>query len=198
MKKLLASIASASLFTVTALAATPSQAALFFGTDSTDLNDVFNKTDLNDVFTQKVSLRTEQTNVIYPVSQHLKITPTAFLETPPSQTSSLSTINTTTIVNLSSPPGGKMIYSKAYGKGVCNVHAGCALQAIGLSLALQCSNAGTDPEAWAKCVKSKDYDKYLAAAQCTWGTCPGFATLPNGGAAYACTSPSHSILEGKS
>jgi len=197
MKKLVASIASASLLMVTVLAATPSQAVLFFGADSTDLKDVFNKTDLNDVFTQKVSVRTEQTNVLHPVSQHLKITPTTLLKTP-SQTSGLSTINTATIVNLSSPPGGKTIYSKAYGKGVCNVHAGCALKAIGLSLTLQCSSAGTDPEAWAKCVKSKDYDKYLAAAQCTWGTCPGFATLPNGGAAYACTSPSHSILGGKS
>ncbi|MBD2482954.1 hypothetical protein [Planktothrix sp. FACHB-1365] len=183
MKKLLTSIAGAGLFMVTGLAA-PSQAGVF-GVDSTDLNDVLNK---------KVTLTTEQANVLSAVSKQLKITSTTLLKTP----SKMGGLYTGTTVSSSSPPTGALVYSKNYGTGVCKVQAGCALKAIGLSLTLQCSSSGTDPEAWAKCVKSKDNDKYLAASQCTWGTCPGFATLPNGGAAYACTTPTDSVFAGKS
>ncbi len=211
MKKLLTSIAGSTLLTLTALVIVPepSQALLFSSSDSTDLDDLLNQTDLNHTSKKKTSLTTEWTNVLNTVSQPPRMTPTTLLHSPsetritsrtPVSTSSAiseaSSLYTVTTVNSSSLPGGKEIYSKKYGKGVCNVNAVCALKAIGFSLTMKCSSAGTDPEAWAKCLKSKDHEKFLAAAQCTWGSCPAFSTLPNGGAAYACTSPTEPIFLG--
>ncbi len=55
----------------------------------------------------------------------------------------------------------------------------------------------TDPQDWAECTKELDYDAYLAASACTFGDCPGFATLP-GKKVVACNNSVNSVLAGNS
>jgi len=95
------------------------------------------------------------------------------------------------------PPSGFGTYSK----GGCTVDAGCGFGAIGVKIALTCAaqvpaNYGemNDPEAWANCIKDQDYDAYMAAAACTYGTCPGFASIVDD-ELYACnTQGSDSVM----
>lgn len=91
-----------------------------------------------------------------------------------------------------------------YSKNGCTVDAGCALQAIGLGLSLQCmSAAATDPEAWANCVKDKNDDAYYDALQCTWldsdpGQTCDFLSSVDGENTYACNVADPAAALGRS
>ncbi|MEB3826731.1 hypothetical protein [Phormidium sp. CCY1219] len=91
-------------------------------------------------------------------------------------------------------PSGLGVYTK----DGCTVDAGCALKAIGLTLTFKCAGSGTDPEAWANCVKDKDFDAYLAASACTYGNCPAFSSVPGQNVLTCQQNPTTPVLAGSS
>ncbi|MDC0835379.1 hypothetical protein AY599_03670 [Leptolyngbya valderiana BDU 20041] len=176
-KKQLAALTSTALLFLGGVAATPAKALPIFGTESDH--------DLQMIVDGEVSLDTMQTNFLTNLSYRLapevsdfNQKKTTLLQDP----SRMDNLYAGTSVDPNSPPTGGMVFSK----DGCSVEANCGLKAIGLGNTLKCASSGTDPEAWAKCLRDKDYDAYMAATACTWGNCPGFTALPGEGV-YACS-----------
>jgi len=169
VNKQLAALTSTALLVFGAFASAPAQALPIFGTESDH--------DLQMILDKEVELDFDQQNVLYGLSGYLALSPDSLLQDP----TQMSSLYAGTSVDSSSPPTGGMVLSK---EG-CSVEAGCALKAIGLVNSLKCASSGMDPESWAKCLRDTDYDSYLAAAACTWGSCPGFSAVPGEGL-YAC------------
>lgn len=184
MKKLLTAIAGVTILTMGTIATAPAQAQIFGDDPSHDLEDILNG---------DVDITDEQFGVLDAVSGELNID----IETLLLEPNQMDNLFEGSSVNADQPPSGPLVFSKEYNGGTCSVDAGCALKAIGLVLSLQCASSGADPQAWAECVQDKNYDKYLAASECTWGACPGFATLPGGNKIYACGN-TKSLIAGQS
>ncbi|MGI0497780.1 hypothetical protein [Limnospira platensis] len=149
MKKLLTTIGTVSFlvvgWSVSPAAAFPPWA---MPPEEPDEELIFNGEVLND----------DQTDFVYDVADILGIT-TEDLLNDPGQMDGLHT-------------GGKQEINRdgwgVFSKNGCSVNADCALKAIGLGLTLQCLGSGYDPEAWARCLKSRNEDAYYAALECTW------------------------------
>lgn len=173
MKRKLAIIASGIIVGVGAIAVAPLQALPIFGTESDH--------ELSDITDGTVGLSDDQQNFLGGLSFNLGLSfdGSELLENP----EEMSGLYAGDSVDPDSPPEDGMIYSK----DGCSVDAGCALKAIGLVNTLKCAGSGTDPEAWAVCLQDTDYDAYMAATACTWGSCPGFSLSEQG--VYACTEP---------
>ncbi|MGC9503391.1 hypothetical protein [Baaleninema sp.] len=180
-KKHLAALTSTALLLLGSVAAAPAKALPIFGTESDH--------DLQMIVDGEVALDNMQTNFLNSLSSRLVADtevasfaekPTALLQDP----SRMDNLYAGTSVDPSSPPTSGMVFTK---EG-CSVAADCGLKAIGLANTLKCASSGYDPEAWAKCLREKDYDAYMAATACTWGNCPGFTALPGEGV-YACSQP---------
>lgn len=182
MKRLLSAITSAALLALGGFT-TPAQAVIF-GMDN-DLQDILDPA-------QDVELSAEQGGTYNAIAftlgldyqaNDLNLYTTALLDDP-SLMSGLYADNGS---------GTKEDLLGEYCKQGCCVQAGCALDAIGLKLTLLCApTSGTDPEAWANCVRDKDNGAYMAATACTSGDCPGFSSLPGEGV-YACNQGSTAI-----
>ncbi|NJN61125.1 MAG: hypothetical protein HC795_05960 [Coleofasciculaceae cyanobacterium RL_1_1] len=76
----------------------------------------------------------------------------------------------------------------------CTADIGCAIGAAGVKVTLVCmaqvpAKGGSlaDAEDIANCMKDVDYDRYMAASACTYGTCPGFASIAQDDL-YACNT----------
>ncbi|MDY7004527.1 MAG: hypothetical protein SWX82_11355 [Cyanobacteriota bacterium] len=188
MKKLLTAIAGLSVLAAGILGAAPAQAQFYtFGENADD--------DLNDLWLNggQAIINREQFNVTNQIALAVGLTgPTAavtLLQDP----DKLDDLYAGDGYDSNTAPGGLGVYSK----NGCTVDAGCAIKAIGIVNTLKCSGSGTDPQNWGECVKDNDYDAYLAASACTFGTCPGFATLPNQ-KVVACSNSLKSVIAGKS
>lgn len=79
-------------------------------------------------------------------------------------------------------------------KDGCTADVGCALGAVGIKTTLVCitqvpAKGGSlaDPEDIATCLKDVDSDAYIAASACTYGSCPGFASITQDDL-YACNT----------
>jgi hypothetical protein len=79
-------------------------------------------------------------------------------------------------------------------KGECTADVGCAIGAAGIKTTLVClaqvpAKGGSlaDAEDIANCLKDVDYDRYIAASACTYGSCPGFASIAQD-ELYACNT----------
>ncbi len=79
-------------------------------------------------------------------------------------------------------------------KDGCTADVGCAIGAAGVKVTLVCmaqvpAKGGdlSDAEDIANCMKEVDYDRYMAASACTYGTCPGFASIGQDDL-YACNT----------
>lgn len=176
VNKSLAALTTTALFALGAIA--PVRALPIFGTeDSHELSDILDET---------VSTTDQQESILQGIvfdlsfGSGMMVDRTTLLENP----DLVGGIYEGDSVDPNSPPTGFDVYEK----DGCYVEAGCAIKAIGLVNALKCAGSGTDPEAWAYCIQDKDYDAYMAATQCTWGSCPGFASVPGEGL-YACSQP---------
>lgn len=183
MKKLLSAIAGLSILAGGILAATPAQAQTVFGQQTDDLNDLFNGT---------ATLNENQFSISKEIADTLNIDVLTLLQSP----DEVSNLYAGDVYDSNTAPSGLGVYSK---EG-CTVDAGCAIKAIGLVNTLKCAGSVsniTDPQDWANCVEGLDYDAYLAASACTYGSCPGFATLP-GQKVFACNNSVNSVLAGNS
>ncbi|TAF56959.1 MAG: hypothetical protein EAZ61_02425 [Oscillatoriales cyanobacterium] len=76
----------------------------------------------------------------------------------------------------------------------CTADIGCAIGAAGIKVTLVCltqvpAKGGSlaDAEDIANCMRDVDYDRYMAASACTYGTCPGFASIGQDDL-YACNT----------
>lgn len=192
MKKLLSAIAALSVMATGILAASPAQAQFYtFGENADD--------DLNDLLLNggNAILNTEQfnvTNQIAVAAGYSGQTAALQLLQNPDQ---LDNLYAGDVYDSNSAPSGLGVYSK----DGCSVDAGCAIKAIGLVNTLKCAASVSnisDPQDWANCVEQIDYDAYLAASDCTFGNCPGFATLPGGQKVFACNNSVNSVLAGNS
>lgn len=174
MKRKLAIIASGIVVGVGAIAVAPIQALPIFGTESDH--------ELSDITDETVGLSFHQQNVLGGISYNLGLSfdGSDLLNNP----DEMARLYDGDSVDPNSPPEPGMM---TYSKDGCSVDAGCALKAIGLVNSLKCAASGTDPEAWATCLQDTDYDAYMAATACTWGSCPGFSLAEQG--VYACTEP---------
>ncbi|WP_159788801.1 hypothetical protein [Sodalinema gerasimenkoae] len=173
MKRQLAILASSLVVGVGAIAVAPVQALPIFGTESHH--------ELEDILNEEVQLSGEQQGTLIGVAGLLEMDSTALLNSPDAMNSLFDGES----VDPSQPPTGPLVINhEASG---CSVDAGCALKAIGLVNTLKCGASGMDPEAWASCLQDTDYDAYIAASACTWGSCPGFALAEDG--VYACAEP---------
>jgi hypothetical protein len=83
-------------------------------------------------------------------------------------------------------------------KGGCTADVGCAIGAAGVKVTLVCmaqvpakGGSLSDAEDIASCMKDVDYDRYIAASACTYGTCPGFASIAQDDL-YACNTDTDS------
>ncbi|MDY6802743.1 MAG: hypothetical protein SXA11_02915 [Cyanobacteriota bacterium] len=191
MKKLLSTIAGLSVLAAGVLAVSPAQAQFYtFGENADD--------DLNDLWLNggNAIINTEQFNVTNQIATAVGYsgqTAAVQLLQNPEQIDSLYAGD---VYDSDTAPSGLGVYSK---EG-CTVDAGCAIKAIGLVNTLKCAGSVsniTDPQDWANCTKDLDYDAYLAASACTYGSCPGFATLP-GQKVVACNNSVNSVLAGNS
>ncbi len=175
MKRKLAIIASGIVVGVGAIAVAPIQALPIFGTESDH--------ELSDITDGTVGTSDEQKNTLTMLSFNLGLSfdGSDLLNNPDEMTRLYDGDS----VDPNSPPEPGMM---TYSKDGCSVDAGCALKAIGLVNTLKCAASGEDLEAWATCLQDTDYDAYMAATACTWGSCPGFALAEDG--IYACSEPS--------
>ncbi|USR89537.1 hypothetical protein NEA10_11620 [Phormidium yuhuli AB48] len=173
MKRRLAILASSLVVGVGAIAVAPAQALPIFGTESHH--------ELEDILDGSVGLDDDQELLLMGLSFNLGLSfdGTELLNNP----EAMSGLYQGNSVDPNAPPQGMMVYSK----GGCSVDAGCGLKAIGLMNTLKCAASGADPEAWARCLQDTDYDAYIAASACTWGSCPGFALTEDG--IFACAEP---------
>lgn len=176
MKKILTAIASAAIVTAIGAGAASAQFPPIGNSTNTDTSLIFDGQALDDDQTQLANL----------LSNALSITAQELLDDP-SQVDSLYDDGT--------DPQSKEGLLGTFQKDGCFVNADCAFDAIGLGLVFACAGSGTDPEAWANCVKGKDEDAYLKAVNCTWGNCPNFANLP-GQKTYACNNSPEQMLAG--
>lgn len=191
MKKLLSAIAGLSILATGILGAAPAQAQFYtFGENAND--------DLNDLWLNNGNaiINQEQFNVTNEIATAVgysgQMAAIQLLQNP----DQLDNLYAGDAYDSNTAPGGLGVFSKAG----CTVDAGCAIKAIGLVNTLKCTTSVsnmTDPEDWANCVKDLDYDAYLAASECTYGSCPGFATLP-GQKVVACNNSVNSVLAGNS
>lgn len=172
MNKRLTALTTTTLLALGVAATAPAQALPIFGTESDH--------ELQDIVDGTVDVDGDQYMKLDSISGRLSISMVDLLNDP----GQMDGLYAGDSVDKSNPPEGLDVYQK---EG-CYVQAGCALKAIGLANTLKCASSGTDPEAWAYCVQDKDYDAYIAATECTWGDCPGFASVPGEGL-YACTDP---------
>ncbi|GGA03616.1 hypothetical protein [Okeania sp. KiyG1] len=179
MKKLLTAIAGLSVLAAGILGAAPAQALPIFGEDN----------DLADLFNGEVTLSEEQFNVTNEIAGKLNVSTFELLQDP----DKVDDLYAGDAYDSNTAPSGLGVYSK----NGCTVDAGCAIKAIGMVNTLKCAGSGTDPQNWAECVQNNDYDAYLAASACTYGSCPAFATLPNQ-KVVACNNGLKSVIAGKS
>lgn len=175
MNKIVTAIASAAflMLATTGKAAAQSFPPMGDG-DNTDSQLIYNGDPLD----------SEQTQLVEMLSGVLSITPQQLLDDP-QQMDSLFVDGT--------DPQSNDGWLGTFQKNGCYVNADCAFKAIGLGLVIQCSPSGTDPEAWAKCVKTKDENKYYAAIDCTYGSCPSFGSIP-GQPLFACGKDSRGVM----
>ncbi|NMG60301.1 hypothetical protein E1H12_17705 [Geitlerinema sp. P-1104] len=173
MNRRLAILASSLMVGVGAMAVAPVQALPIFGTESHH--------EIQDILDGEVGLDGEQQNLLTGMSFNLGLSFDGMdlLNNP----EAMSGLYEGDAVDPNAPPQGMLVYSK----DGCSVDAGCGLKAIGLVNSLKCAGSGADPEAWAVCLQDTDYDAYMAATACTWGSCPGFALAEDG--MYACSEP---------
>lgn len=191
MKRFLSAIAGLSVMATGILAASPAQAQ--FISQSSDLTDLLNDndSDINGILNNLRNSLSDEEESDLKSAFNIDIDMGHFLQ-------SEAKIDTWADSNLNSDK--KLTGLGVYSKNDCSVKAGCALNAIGFGNTLKCAATVrdiTDPQDWANCIKDLDYDAYLTASACTYGSCPGFATLP-GQKVFACNNSVNSVLAGNS
>ncbi|MGD1902870.1 MAG: hypothetical protein ACFB9N_11600 [Geitlerinemataceae cyanobacterium] len=204
MKKQLLTTLTAAAAMTAGLLASPASALIFGSGD--DASSIDANSQLEDVYhvfggddtSNGVTLDSNQSTIVQALAYEVggfSLSPLSILEDP----DQISILNNggASVDGSGAPPSGFGVYSK----GGCSIDAGCGFGAIGVKISLVCAaqvpaNYGemTDPEAWANCIKDQDYDAYMAAASCTYGTCPGFASAESE-ELYACnTGGSDSVM----
>ena len=183
MKKLLSAIAGAGILAMATLTSTPAQ-AFPVGDDSSAVDDL--ELILDD---PELEVNEELSQIVAAAPQIMSsLDDLGLLENP----DALDAFYDQYAYASDSYDSGGWVFSK----GGCSVDAKCVIGQIGVVTALQCAG-NLDPEAVANCIKAKDEDKFLAAASCTYGTCPAFAGLPSQlFAASTCQNAANPTLAG--
>jgi hypothetical protein len=198
-KQLLTAFTSVSLLIAGAIAV-PATAAIFgSGDDAASIDANSQLSDLYDDFggeggSADITADEMQGMMVMMLSTEVGVTPLDLLQDP-------SKVDYLNDEGAAVKTGGEEEIPHGLGvisKGGCTADVGCAIGAAGVKVTLVCmaqvpakGGSLSDAEDIANCMKDVDYDRYMAASACTYGTCPGFASIGQDDL-YACNTETDS------